>query len=92
VSQKLIVLVVASALVFGSIAARAAPASEATPVVTQTYVSKNQPPLKPAGAAGIREAQGIADVDVWFISGLIVAAIVAALLLADDDEATNSTN
>ena len=90
--QKLIVLGVASALVLGSITTSAQAASKAAPVVTQTHASKNQPPLQPAGAAGIREAQGAADVDVWFISGLIVAAIVAAVLLADDDEATNSTN
>ena len=64
----------------------------APPQKNQPLPAQNHPPLKPAGAAGIREAQGIADVDVWFISGLIVAAIVAALLLADDDEATNSTN
>ena len=93
-SRRLVALVVVSALLIGSTGAGAQ-----TPVVSATQartthasmMAKNEPPLKPGGAAGIRKAQGAADLDVWFISGLIVAAIVAALLLADDDDATNGT-
>lgn len=94
-SRKLIALIVAGALASG-IGVRAEPT--ATPqgqshvAALISAVPANQPPLRPAGAAGIRESQGTADLDVWFITGLIVAAIVAAILLADDDEATNSTN
>jgi hypothetical protein len=75
---------IASALVFGSIGADTVAASQG--LAPQHSTAKNRPPLEPAGPAGIQQAQGIADVDVWFISGLIVASIVAALLLADDDD------
>jgi hypothetical protein len=91
VLRQLIAVVVATALTFGSIRADAEPVAASQPQ-NQPLLAQNQPPLKPAGAAGIREAQGIADVDVWFISGVILAAILVILLVNDDDEATDSTD
>ena len=95
-SRKLIAIIVASTLVLGSIGVSAQPiaASQGQAHVTTpiSAIPINQPPLQPAGAAGIREAQGFADVDVWFISGLILAAIIWAGV-GDDDEpdSTEST-
>jgi len=86
-SRKLVALAVASTIVLASIGAGAQPIA-----ASEQAHAKNEAPLKPAGAAGIQKAQGIADVDVWFISGLIVASIVAAILLADDDDSSNSTH
>jgi hypothetical protein len=80
---------VANASIAGTQSASAANPQGGDPAVA---VAKNAPPLEPKGAAGIHQAQGIADLDVWFISGLIVASIVAVLLLADDeDDAAGTT-
>ena len=74
--RQLTALFVAGAIVFG------APAST---------VAKNEPPLKAGGPAGIRQAQGIEDVDVWFISGLSLGAIIWVLVSNDNDD-SDSTN
>lgn len=47
---------------------------------------KNEFPLAPGGAAGVRKAQGASDRGVLIASGLILAGIVVAMLLIDDDE------
>jgi hypothetical protein len=36
--------------------------------------------------------QGIEDVDVWIISGLILGAIIWVLVDNDDSDSTNDTN
>ena len=54
-------------------------------------MAKNEPPLKPGGPAGIRQAQGIEDVDVWIISGLVLGAIIWVLVDNDNDD-SDSTN
>jgi len=68
-------------------------ATQAAPSLPQNrpLVTQNQPPLKPAGSAGIRKAQGASDRGVLIASGLILAGIVAALVFIDDDENTVST-
>lgn len=63
-----------------------------TQSVAQTsIVKRNQPPLHPGGAAGIREAQGASDRGILIASGLILASIVAALLLIEDEDGTVAT-
>jgi len=78
VLPRSIALFLATAILLGSAGAGAEP--------------KNQPALAPAGAAGIRAAQGASDRGVLIASGVILAGIVAALLLIDnDDDDTVST-
>src|SRR5262249_29351619 len=98
VSQKITALVLSGAMMMmvGAGAGARPVAHKASAIQPTEHVSagiNNRPPLAPAGAAGIRAAQGIADVDAWFISGLAVAGTVAAVLLADEDgnESTSST-
>jgi hypothetical protein len=88
--RKRIAFVVAIAMAFGGSKAQTAVAL--APTAPQSSVAlRNEPALKPGSPAGIREAQGIADLDVWFISGLILASIVAALLLTEEDDSTDAT-
>ena len=87
--RQLTVLLVAGANAFGNISGSAQPIAASQ---IQTQPAKNEPPLKPAGAVGIRQAQGIEDIDVWFISGLSLAAIVWVLVDNDDDDSSDSTN
>lgn len=89
--RQLTVLLVASAIVFGNISGSAQPVAASQIQTQPSTVAKNEPPLKPAGAAGIRQAQGIEDIDVWFFSGLILAAIVWVLADSDDDDSSDST-
>jgi hypothetical protein len=88
-AHQLTVLLVAGAIVLGSISGRAQPIAA---FQIQMQPTKNEPPLKPAGAAGIRQAQGSEDIDVWFISGLALAAIVWILVDNDDDDSSDSTS
>ena len=87
--RQLTALFVAGAIVFGNIGARAEtpPATSAPP----STVAKNEPPLKAGGAAGIRQAQGIEDVEIWTFSGLILGAIIWVLVDNDNDD-SDSTN
>jgi hypothetical protein len=91
VSRQLTALIVTSAIVFGNINGSAQPVAESQTQTQASSVAKNEAPLKPAGAAGIRQAQGIEDLDVWFFSGLILAAIVWVLVDNDDDDSSDST-
>jgi len=94
-SRTLIAWIIASTIVTASVGASAQTnAAAATPV--KTVVTKNEPPLKAGGPAGIRAAQGASDRGVLIASGLILTAIVAALLLTQEDDddtvSTGSTN
>ena len=93
--RQLTALFVAGAIVFGNISASAStttsPPATSAPAST---VAKNEPPLKAGGPAGIRQAQGIEDVEVWIFSGLILGAIIWALAGNDnaDSDSTNGTD
>ena len=93
--RQLTALFLAGAIVFGNIGANASttasPPAASGPAST---VAKNEPPLKPGGPAGIQQAQGIEDVDVWIFSGLILGAIIWVLVDSDNDDSdsTNDTN
>ena len=92
-SHKMISLFVASALLVGNVSAVAQPTagSGRQGAVSMPAPSKSTAPLKPGGAAGIREAQGASDNVALIASGVILAGIIAAVLLIDDDEDTVTT-
>ena len=89
--RRLTALFVAGAIVFGNVGASAS-TTPALPAATPSpRVAKNEPPLKPGRSAGIRQAQGIENVDIWVFSGLILGAIIWVLIGNENDE-DNSTN
>jgi hypothetical protein len=87
-SRKLMAVFLSSALAFGSVSTSAwsanDPANSAQTATVQTVVN-NKSPLPPAGAAGIKEAQGIEN-SPWLGIGLVVLFVGVAWLLLDDDE------
>jgi hypothetical protein len=98
-SRKLMVILVSSTMALGSISTGAwsAPAStqpiETSGVQTMIAETKNVPPLAPAGAARIREAQGAGGNELWIIGGFL--AVYALLWILDsgndDDDVPSGT-
>lgn len=88
-SRKLMALLVSSAMAFGSVSTSAWSATGVSGTNTQAVqtadAAKNQSPLPPGGAAGIKEAQGFED-SPWLGIGLVAAAVVIAWILLDDHE------
>jgi hypothetical protein len=91
VMRQLTALFAAGAIVFGNIGASASTTATASASVPPSTVAKNAPPLTPGGPAGVRQAQGIEDVDVWVIAGLALGAIIWVLVDNDNDD-SDSTN
>ena len=93
-SRKMMAVLVSAALAFSSISTSAWSAGEPTKQTTQTSVAtknqaKNQAPLPPGGAAGIKQAQGEGDNSALILGGLIVGSILLAILLTNDDDGTD---
>ena len=95
-SRKLMAILVSSTLALGSISTSgwSAPAS-AQQIGAQSTLAgaQNAPPLTPAGAAGIREAQGATGNEGWIIAGFIGVFALLWLLDSggdDDDDDTPS--
>src|SRR5262245_34759823 len=90
-SRKLMAMFVASTLALGSISTSGWSAPTSTQVdtsggqVTARSETKNVPPLQPAGAAGVREAQGGGN-ELWIIGGFIGVYVLLVLLGSNDDE------
>jgi hypothetical protein len=91
-SRKLIAVLLSSSLAFGSISTSAWSAGstqsiEAPGAQTALVASKNSPPLSPAGAAGIREAQGTGN-QGWILAGFVGVYLLLVLLdgAGDDDD------
>jgi hypothetical protein len=94
-SRKLMAILVSSAMAFGSVSTSAWSAPDAsnkvqTQAVQTADAVKNQSPLPPGGAAGIREAQGIEN-SPWLGLGLVAAAVIIAWILLDDDSDDSSS-
>lgn len=92
-SRKLMVMLVSSALMLGSVSTSAWSAT-GTAGATQTQAvqtsdaPKNFAPLPPGGAAGIKEAQGIEN-SPWLGLGIVAGIVIIAWILidnGDDDE------
>lgn len=95
-SRKLMAILVSSALAFGSVSTSAWSAtdlaSNGQAQAVQTVDStKNQSPLPPGGAAGIKQAQGFED-SPWLGLGLVAAVVVIAWILLDDDDDDDSSS
>src|SRR5262245_57385013 len=89
-SRKLMAIFVASTLALGSISTSGWSAPASTQVDTSggqaaRSETKNVPPLQPAGAAGVREAQGRGN-ELWIIGGFIAVYVLLVLLGSNDDE------
>ena len=78
----LVNLLVSSAFVFGSVSANALSAPMNGPI-------KNQSPLPPGGAAGIKQAQG-SEIDPLLAGGIVAGIfLVGVLLIGDNDDDDN---
>jgi len=90
-SRKLMMVLLSSALAFGNMSTSAWSATDvsgpidARPVQSADAI-KNQAPLPPAGAAGIKQAQGFAEENSTLLIVAIGAALVALWILLDDDD------
>ena len=92
--RKLMAILISSALVFGNISTSAWSADATAKVETQaasTIAAKNQSPLPPGGAAGIKQAQGYED-GPWLGIGLLVGLFVLGVILLDDEDDDESTS
>ena len=96
-SRKLIAVLLSTTLAFGSISTSAWSAGSAQPTAaaaaqTALVESKNVPPLSPAGAAGIKQAQGTGN-QGWILAGFIGVYLLLVLLdgAGDDDDEVPST-
>ena len=98
-SRKLIAVFLSSTLALGSISTSAWSAPSSTPTIAVSDAQsaptepKNVPPLAPAGAAGIREAQGTGN-QGWIVGGFIAVYVLLVLLDGagdDDDDAPSGT-
>ena len=86
-SRKLMVILLSGALVSGGLSTSAWSAADVS--VSQAMQSdavKNQAPLPPAGAAGIKQAQGFVEDNRLLTLALIGGALVAIWILLDDDD------
>ena len=98
--RKLAALIVSSAVLLGSMTAASSAQSPsaqpgtAVPPTGTVLADRNPTPLAPAGAAGIRQAQGISET-AWHVIGLgFFGGVVLAMILidgGDDDVATTTT-
>ena len=89
-SRKLMAVFLSSALVLGSVSTSAWSAPEMgathTPSAQSGDQAKNQAPLPPAGAAGIKQAQGVFGEYPLLTLALIGGAIALVWILLDDDD------
>ena len=81
-SRKLMTILVSSALVLGSVSTSAWSASASAQTLDPV---KNQAPLAPAGAAGIKQAQGFLSDNPGLTIALAVGVVALIWILVDDD-------
>ena len=96
--RKLMAILVASAMAFGTVSTSAWSAADTANNVQAVQTAdgaKNQSPLPPGGAAGIKQAQGFVEEFPLLSVALVVGAIALVWILLDeddDDEATSTTS
>jgi hypothetical protein len=82
-------VLLSSALAFGSVSTSAWSAPDVSGQAQSVQTSdqaKNQAPLPPAGAAGIKQAQGVFGEYPLLTLALVAGAIVLVWILLDDDD------
>jgi hypothetical protein len=82
-------VLLSSALAFGSVSTSAWAAPDVSGQAQSVQTSdqaKNQAPLPPAGAAGIKQAQGVFGEYPLLTLALVAGAIVLVWILLDDDD------
>ena len=95
-SRKLVAVLLSSALVLGGVSTSAWSATDVpgglqSPSVQTLDPAKNQAPLPPAGAAGIKQAQGFLSDNPFLTAVLAVGVIALIWILVDDDGEDNGT-
>ena len=90
-SRKLMAALLSSALILGNVSTSAWSAPDVSGANQAQSVqgadpAKNQAPLPPAGAAGIKQAQGLIGEYPILTLALVVGAGVLIWLLIDDDD------
>jgi hypothetical protein len=94
VRQDLTVLLLSSAVSLGGMAAvHAAPKAMGTPGAETKQAQRNQLPLAPGRAAGIKQAQGAASSSDWYLIGgtVVIGAGILLLVSGGGDEDTTAT-
>ena len=89
-SRKLMTVLFSSALLLGSVSttswsAPIGPADKSSASVQTVDPSRNQGPLPPAGAAGIKQAQGFVSDNPVLVIGLAIGVAALIWILVDDD-------
>jgi hypothetical protein len=82
-SRKLMAVLLSSTLVLGSVSTSAWSQAQS---VQSGEQAKNQAPLPPAGAAGIKQAQGIFGEYPLLTLALVAGAVALVWILLDDDD------
>jgi hypothetical protein len=87
-SRKLMAVLLSSALVFGNVSTSAWSATTDINTIQSTAASgtPNTSPLPPAGAAGIKEAQGFTVGPLLGVALVVGTVLIVFLLLHDDDD------
>jgi hypothetical protein len=90
-SRKLMTVLLSSALVLGAPATSAWSAADVAGGTKITSVqvvdpAKNQAPLPPGGAAGIKQAQGFLSDNPGLTIALAIGVIALIWILVDDDD------
>jgi hypothetical protein len=83
-SRKLMAALLSSTLVLGTISTSAWSAPDANQA--QSEQAQNQAPLPPAGAAGIKQAQGFIENYPLLTIAVIGGVIALVWILLDDDD------
>jgi hypothetical protein len=95
-SRGLMTVLISSVFLFGNVSTSAWSASEMSGAVQAQSVevavsTTNQPPLSPAGAAGIRQAQGFVQEYPLLTIALVAGVIAVVWILLDDDDEDSDT-
>ena len=91
--NALISLVTGAAMVVSPFPVLAAGTAASAPVAKVVSPQKTAGPLAPAGAAGVKQAQGFEDIPlIWLVGAAGVIALGVLAFTGDDDNDATSTS